>query len=339
MKAPREKRQIGSRRRHRFGERDAIQLLEDTFCGEHRREVAVGIGDDAAVLALDRRRLVWTVDTNVEGVHFRRDWLAWGDIGWRSLQAAASDLAAMGARPLAALSSLILPESIGRRELAALGRGQARAAREIGCPIVGGNISRGSELSVTSSLLGEAAEPLVRSNARSGDEVWLIGDLGLAAAGLELLRSGQTRRVRGSVASTQAVQRCVAAWRRPRALISRGLALVGRARAVIDVSDGLSGDAAELARASKVRVVVEASAVESALSPALRRAAAILGRDPVELALAGGEDYALLATGPRSARPVWASRIGRVERGAGAVLRRAGARALQPLGPGFDHLA
>jgi thiamine-monophosphate kinase len=237
----------------------------------------------------------------------------------------------MGARPLAALSALELPKGFSKSELGALSRGQATAARECGAPIVGGNVARASRLALTTTLLGTAEKPLCRDGARPGDEIWLIGGVGLAALGLELLRK-RPRAVRRG-----AEQACVLAWRRPRALIADGARLAGRARAAIDVSDGLAGDLAHLASASGVRAVIEASRLEVALSPELVLVARALGRLPLDAALHGGEDYALVATGPAARRPRRAKVIGRVERGQGAVLELPTGRTTA-LGPGFDHL-
>ena len=111
---------------------------------------------------------------------------------------------------------------------------------------------------------------------------------------------------------------------------------MGRATACLDVSDGLAGDAAHLAKASKQRVVVEAQALARALRPELEEAAKLLGTTALELAITGGEDYSLLATGPREKRPRWVRRIGRVESGKGALLESEGRT--RPLHRGFDHL-
>jgi thiamine-monophosphate kinase len=312
-------------------ETQAIELLERVLARASARPgIELGIGDDAAVLRIGGARLIWTVDTQVEGVHFDRRWLELSDIGWRSLQAAASDLAAMGARPIAALSSLILPGRLSARELSKLGRGQADAALALGCPVIGGNISAGSALSVTTTVLGRAARPLLRSGARAGDEIWLVGAVGLARAGLELLSRGLPLR-------SPALGTCVRAWRRPEALIARGVALCGRARAAVDVSDGLAGDLGRVAVSSGVRAVLEQRALSRALGPALVSAGARLGEDPLELALYGGEDYALVATGPAARRPRFARRIGRIEAGRGTVLETSDGSVRQ-LGGGFDHL-
>jgi len=310
----------------------AIALLERLLGSQSARAVEIGIGDDAAVIRLGKRRLVWTIDASIEGVHFDRRWLSLDDVGWRSFQAAASDLAAMGARPIAALAGLVLPKGSTEQEITALGRGQADAARSLACPLIGGNISRGGELGVTTTLLGEVPRPILRSGARAGHELWLVGNVGLAYAGLELLRRGAAKRL------SSAERICVEAWRRPRALIAEGQRLRGRARAALDVSDGLSGDAARLAAASSVRLILEERPLRAVLSPALQQIAKKLGEDPLELALVGGEDYALLAAGPKNSRPRRARPVGRIERGRGVFLEPAAGGRSVPLGPGFDHL-
>src|SRR5687768_13323953 len=113
---------------------ERIARIERILSGASVRAIELGIGDDAAVLRA-RGRLVWSIDAQVEGVHFERRWLPGDAIGFRSFMAAASDLAAMGARPLAALSNLALPARFGDRELDELVRGQARAAERARCPV------------------------------------------------------------------------------------------------------------------------------------------------------------------------------------------------------------
>jgi thiamine-monophosphate kinase len=297
----------------------------------------LGIGDDAAVLKPIAGRTAWTVDTSVEGVHFDRRWLTPADIGARSFHAAVSDLAAMGARPVAALSSLIVPRGFAERELLELARGQAEASRQLGCSVVGGNLFRGGELSVTTTALGALeTAPLTREGARAGDEIWLLGDAGLSAAGLRCLARALARR-RSNRASQSAIAVCVGAWRRPKARIRDGLRLIGRAHAVIDVSDGLGVDAGRIAAKSGVRMVLEASRLESVLRPELLAVCRLLGEDALSLAVTGGEDYSLLATGPPRSCPRGARRIGRVERGAGAVLEAEDGRRTDVSARGFDH--
>lgn len=297
--------------------------------------IRVGIGDDAAVLeAIGAGALVWTVDAQVDGTHFRTDWVSWEDVGWRSFMAAASDLAAMGAEPVAALSSLVLAPSIDDAALDAIARGQAAASDEVGAPVVGGNLARGTETSLTTTLLGRAALPVLRSGARVGDALWLAGPVGLAAAGLAWLQGARTPCASPNDAHAAS---CVRAWRRPVARIGHGRALAGVAHAAIDISDGLAHDAAQLAEASGVGFVLDLAAVLAAGGDALAGGSGLLGRAPADFALYGGEDYAVLAASPIDL-PGFA-RIGTVEAwtgGARVYMKTAGATI--PVDPrGFDH--
>ena len=312
-----------------MSERSRIRLLQARL-GRDAPGVRVGIGDDAAVL--DPGGLVWTVDVQVEGTHFKAEWVSWEDVGWRSFMAAASDLAAMGAEPVAALSSLVLAPGVDDKALDALARGQAAASLAVGAPVVGGNLARGTETSITTTLLGRTAHPVLRSGARPGDGVWLAGPVGLAAAGLGLLEQGE--HVHDARIAT-----CLRAWRRPVARIEEGRGLAGLAHGAIDVSDGLAHDAAQLAEASRVCILLDASAIRAQAGGELAVAAALLGRDALDLALNGGEDYALLAT---SAAPLPGFvRIGSVTAcDGGPRLLLATERGTEPLEPrGFDHFA
>jgi thiamine-monophosphate kinase len=291
--------------------------------------VETGIGDDAAILrarALGGERLVWTIDEQVEGTHFRRDLASWGDIGWRSFMAAASDVAAMGGRARAALCALVLPDDVDDAALEAIARGQREAADVVGAPVVGGNLARGPVLSIATTVLGACDSPIRRGGARPGDGLWLAGSVGLAAAGLMALERG-----RGDDARLAGA---VDAWRRPRARLDEGLAMAGIAHAAIDVSDGLARDAGHVAAASHVHIVFDEAALRA--DAALLAAAAALGVDAIDLALYGGEDYALAIASPA---PVAGCRcIGDVVEGAGLALRRTdGEHAIAPRG--YDHFA
>ncbi len=311
-------------------EQERIERLTLLFGASEARGVRKGVGDDAAVLEPSRSKLVWTVDAAVEDVHFRRAHLRLEEIGHRSMMAAASDLAAMGAVPLAALSALILPPGFSDDELDELARGQERAARSLGMPVVGGNLSRGRELSITTTVLGEVERTLLRDGARAGDIVALAGPVGLAKAGFSALERSLT-----SAELAPALE----AFRRPRALIREGLTAAEHAHAAIDVSDGLALDASRMASASGVGIVLDASALLHHGGTALESAARILGEDPLELALEGGEDYALLIACPAEKLPEGFTAVGELIEERGLFLRdRKGL--LHPRSVrGFDHFA
>ncbi len=281
------------------GEFETIEALQRLFATSSR-DVRIGIGDDAAVLT---GGLVVSVDAQVEHVHFERRWLDLEAIGYRAFVSALSDLAAMGAAPVAALSSLVLPDA----QLAtALSQGQAEAAREYDCPVVGGNLARGAELSVTTTVLGRTSRPLLRSGAKPGDTLFVAGELGAAAAGLRAyqLDASGCERVRRS-------------WSRPVARIALGCAATRWASAGIDVSDGLVQDAEHVALASGVGVALSRAALEPFVA-ALVADARLLQADPWDWVLHGGEDYALLATGNASADGF--TPIGRIVAGQGVTL-------------------
>lgn len=250
-----------------LSELEKIALLSARF---GKPAAGVGIGDDAAVL---EGGLVWTIDAQVEGTHFRLDWLSWQDVGWRSFMAAASDLGAMGAMAMSALSALVLGPGITDEDLGLLADGQAAAAKALGITIVGGNLARGTETSVTTTLLGRVVKPVLRSGARVGEGVWLAGPVGFAATGMATLAKG---------VKDPTFAKCVEAWRHPRARLGLPVGTAG-----IDISDGLARDAGHLANASQVTVAIDSSALR--LPPRF-------DRDPLEYALHGGEDYALLMT-------------------------------------------
>jgi thiamine-monophosphate kinase len=287
--------------------------------------VETGIGDDAAVLdAGQAPRIVWTIDEQVEGAHFRRDFASWRDIGWRSLMAAVSDVAAMGADPWCALSALVVPDDVDDAALEEVARGQRAAADAAGAAIVGGNLARGPVLSIATTVLGRCERAVLRSGAQPGDGVWMAGRVGLAAAGFRALDAGMR--------DVAALRTAVAAWRTPRALVAEGRAMAGVAHAAVDVSDGLARDADHIAEASSVCVVLDESALRS--EPLLSSAAAALGHEALDLALYGGEDYALVVASPVTIEGF--TRIGEVVEGRGVVLRGPGGERTIETG-GFDH--
>jgi thiamine-monophosphate kinase len=256
-----------------------------------------GVGDDAAVLEpTPGHKLVVTTDVLVEGHDFTAELSEPEDWGWKAVAVNCSDLAAMGAEPRWLVIALTAPGPTPVPILERVYAGVGEACRAFGAALVGGDVSAGPALSLAVTALGEAERPVLRSGARPGDRLAVTGPLGAAAAGLALLQSEDP-------AAKELLERfpgLAAAHRRPRPALAMGLALArAGATAMIDVSDGLAGDAVHLAESSGVGVEVHDAAVP--LAPGVAEAAALLHRDPLELALGGGEDFVLAAALPRTA--------------------------------------
>lgn len=297
----------------------------------------LGIGDDAALLELGEGRLVVTVDEQVEDTHFRLGWLSMEDLGWRATMSAASDVAAMGGRAGMIFASLVVPRSLDDDDLLALARGQRRAADALGARIAGGNLARGPALTIGTTVLGVVAgDGVRRGGARPGQDLVLAGPVGRAAAGLALLATLDEVVTLEEGAVGEAARVCLAAWRCPQARQACGLAAAAAgATAMIDVSDGLAADAGHLARASEVRIVLEERTLLA--DATLSTIAARMRRSTVGLALAGGEDYALLAAVPAGTSIAGFIRVGRCERGAPGVAIERADRTIESPPPGFDH--
>jgi thiamine-monophosphate kinase len=239
---------------------------------------------------------VVTTDVLVEGLDFTAALSEPEDWGWKAVAVNCSDLAAMGAEPRWLVIALTVPDPTPVPVLERVYAGVGEACRAFGAALVGGDVSAGPALSLAVTALGEAERPVLRSGARPGDRLAVTGPLGAAAAGLALLRSEDP-------AAKELLDRfpgLAAAHRRPRPALAMGLALArAGASAMIDVSDGLAGDAVHLAESSGVGVEVHDAAVP--LAPGVAEAAALLALDPLELALGGGEDFVLAAALPRTA--------------------------------------
>jgi thiamine-monophosphate kinase len=241
-------------------------------------ETAVGVGSDCAEIAIPAgSHLVASTDSSVENVHFRRDWLSPQQIGWRAAAAALSDLSAAGAVPHAALIAINLPEA-WLPQLSDLARGIGEAMRHAGAKIVGGDIARSGEMSITLTVLGHALRPLSREGSRIGDVLVVTGDLGRSAAALAALRSG-------SRPDSPAMDR----FAHPLPRVREGQWLAGHgAHAAIDISDGLASELQHLAAAGNVRLRVDLELIPAANSIS-----------PLQ-ALGSGEEYELLAAIPAS---------------------------------------
>jgi thiamine-monophosphate kinase len=285
---------------------------------------AAGIGDDAAVLPpIHEGQLAWTIDTSVENVHFRRAWLTPTEIGYRAAASALSDLAAMAASPLGILAAVVLPKS-WLEEAGQIADGIADAARACGTKILGGDLSDGSELSITISALGASLRPLLRSTARRGDFVYVTGRLGGPAVALRALMAGESPAPSQRERLARPVPRInEAIW-----LAEHGIS------AGIDVSDGLVADLEHIAAASDVAISVE-----------LERIPAMDGASPLDAA-GSGEEYELAVTSSSELDTsefekrfgIQLTRVGSVSEGRGRVsLLDRGTEVALP--PGYLHFS
>jgi thiamine-monophosphate kinase len=292
---------------------------------------AAGLGDDCALLPSGEGFVALSTDLSVEGVHFRPDWLSLEEVGWRAAAAALSDLAAEGAEATGVLSAITLPATAGERELLQVMSGVGAAADFAGAKVIGGDLSSGPGWSLAITVVGRAQHPVTRAGARPGDGLWLTGALGGSRAALAAWR-------RGAVPSAES-RRCFA---HPEPRISAGRWLAGRgARAMIDLSDGLAGDAAHLAAASAVRLDIDLGLL--ALGPEVNEEAERLQQSAQEFAAQGGEDYELLVALPPHFRDtaefvrdcgIRLREVGKVEPGNGVRLLLDG----RPVGlKGYDH--
>jgi thiamine-monophosphate kinase len=305
--------------------------------------VEVGSGDDAAV-TVPGGATATSVDAIVDGVHFRRGEAAPQAIGRKALATALSDLAAMGAEAGEAYVALGAPPDLGEEEFDALLDGLLALAAETGTTLAGGDLTRAPALTLAVTVVGharDAGELVLRSGARPGDLLVVTGELGGAAAGRLLLERPQLAEAlaEGTADRLRARQLDPA----PRLRSGRALAAAG-ATAMIDLSDGLAGDALHVAGASGVALKIESGSLP--LAKGVAEVAAAAGREPLELAASGGEDYELLASLPPE-RLAAASQqiaeeaettltpIGKVVGGEGVELRLPGGGLLESRG--YDH--
>jgi thiamine-monophosphate kinase len=239
------------------------------------------LGDDCALVPLGGTILALSIDASVEDVHFRTDWLTFREIGWRAAAAALSDLAADGVQPLGVLVSLGVPDH-GKRSAdgvdgaAEIMTGVGAAAHSVGAKVLGGDLVRADKYLVDVCVLGTVERPVRRAGARPGDGLWVTGTLGGAGLALHELTAGGRPDPDVMLRFAHPV---------PRIAAGRWLAAHG-ATAMIDLSDGLAGDAAHLAAASGVGIEI-----------ALERVPSWLGVEPL-LAAASGEEYELLVALP-----------------------------------------
>jgi len=281
-------------------------------------------GDDCAIIPDGSGSLVVSTDTSTEGVHFRLDWITLEEAGYRSAAAALSDLAAAGASVTGLLAAIAAPRAASKADLTEFMKGVGNAANQAGGLVYGGDLTTTNAWSATITVLGRAARPLRRRGAQPGEGLWVTGTLGGSRAAVQAWLAGD---VPDAAARTS--------FARPVPRIAAGLWLASQgATAMMDLSDGLAGDAGHLAAASGVALEIELARLP--LHPS------VPGPDRALFAAAGGEDYELLVTLPGSisaaeAAGVPLTRIGMVKPGQGVQLLRDGKAVGLP--SSYNHFA
>lgn len=324
-----------------MAEFDLIELIRARVAS--RDDVVLGIGDDAALLRMPPgHELVVTADTLNEGVHFPADTTP-ADLGWKALAVNLSDLASMGARPAWCTLSLSLPQA-DDTWLAGFLDGFLELAQVHGIALAGGDTTRGP-LSVAVTAMGwvETGAALRRDRARLGDDIWVTGTLGDAAAALVL--GGHVPppgALAAPVVDAGIAARLAARLHRPTPRVEAGRALLGLAHACVDVSDGLLADLGHICARSSVGAEIAIDALPA--SAALQ--AAFGGQRPA-LQAAGGDDYELCFTAPPVLRDavglaleqtgVEGSRIGRIVAGSEVRAFSADGAPWQPPRSGYVH--
>jgi thiamine-monophosphate kinase len=265
------------------------------------------LGDDAAVVRAGGAYAVTSVDTVVDGIHFRIGELTWSEIGHRAVATALSDLAAMavggaGGAGGEAYLALAVPPETAQDDALALLAGAAAVARSHGVTLCGGDVSRSATLTVSVTVVGwcdDVATVVARDGARAGDLVAVTGALGGSGAGLALLE-GRVSPVQAGITDAQA-RALHERYARPQPRLAAGAALGALgARALIDISDGVATDALHIAERSGV--LIELAARRLPLQPGVAAVAAALGMDAGDFAASAGEDYELCACLPAGAR-------------------------------------
>ncbi|MDR3389238.1 MAG: thiamine-phosphate kinase [Rudaea sp.] len=314
-------------------------------CAVAREDVRLGIGDDAALLAVPSGQLLAvSTDTLVAGVHFPHSAKAY-DIGWKALAVNLSDLAAMGATPAWAILALTLPDA-DPHWVSEFADGLAALAREFKLAVVGGDTTQGP-LGITITVHGFVPEgaALLRDGAHVGDAIFVTGTLGDAAAGLRCLDkndAGSDRLLSAPIGTREAL---IARLNRPTPRVAQGLVLRGRASACIDVSDGLLADLGHVCKASGVGADVDvdclpaSSALATLFDEDARRAFQLAGGDDYELCFSLAEAEAPSLLGDLARSGCGASRIGRIVTEPGVRVRDSSGNAVAIARPGWEHFA
>lgn len=262
--------------------------------------IALGIGDDAAIINPSKRALLFSTDTIKEGIHFSRKYFSFYDIGWKSVAVSISDIAAMGGLPKYLLLSIAVPEKTPVKNIDELLDGIADISSEYKVSVVGGNLSGSkSGITIDTTIVGEVSggRSLLRSGAGIGDMIYVTGFPGMSAIGYSILKSGKKGTELNSVPKRVGGSRAfITSHLRPVPRVSAGL-FFSKSKSVtaaIDISDGLLADLGHICQQSNAGARIFSNLIPVPHVP--RIIGKSLAREPLFYALYGGEDYELMFT-------------------------------------------
>jgi len=286
-----------------------IERLRELFHTRLQSGVEVGIGDDAAVISPSNSKLVATVDMAIEDVHFRRAWSTPFQIGAKLTTANLADIFAMGAKPKYLLVAAAITEANNLEVVTELANGIKSVADKFEVAVIGGDLSKGEKMSISITAFGELNKnPILRSGAKVGDLVYVSALPGLSAAGLAILGRGLDR-----------PRYVVEAHLNPK--LTAPSELIAVANSMCDISDGVTTDGSNIAKASEVNIDLSKQLISNAVGFSdLKELADELGEDIFDWILSGGEDHFFLATvDPKNAKNELGVQIGVVKEGKGQV--------------------
>ena len=308
----------------KIGELDVIRYLRKRF-PRRRSEVLKGIGDDAMVL---RDGYVISTDSFFERTHFDLSYFSFYALGYHSMAATLSDLAAMGAAPIAALISLAVSNGIGMKAIRELYDGFDEITRKYKCDISGGDIVKNVTLGINITVIGRVRKPLLRSGALPGDSLYVTNFLGLAETGRIALKEKFP---------VNQYPDAIKQHLYPEPKIHEAFSIAKYATACIDTSDGLSTDASHIAEESNVKIVIDVAHVP--VHTEVGKLCSLRGIDPMRFIISAGEDFELLFTARKLPKisHVKIFRIGTVTKGNGLYIEVKGQqRRIQP--SGYEHI-
>lgn len=278
-----------------WSELDLIRLFSGRTGAPDAKGLIMGIGDDCAIFDTpEDRSWLATTDILVENIHFDRSWHPPHLLGRKSIAVNLSDIAAMGGTPHYALVSIAVSEQLDKDWIEKWSAGAAEILEEFGCTIIGGDTVKGPALTINIVILGSGAKDRIirRSTAAEGENIYVSGELGSAAAGLEICRAPVLFQSTAEDALQPLINKHLNPT--PRVLLGQVLAASKMVGAMQDISDGIATDLAHICSQSGVGAELDADLLPGA--EILGRVSQIINKEPVDLKISGGEDYELVFT-------------------------------------------